>query len=758
MLRPTLCCALLATALMSDRSSARGEAAPRAPAPPPADAAPLVLGHGVGLFTVGELVVEDNFDDLDNWVVQVQDRPGFAPTTVAARDNSLDCLTPGRGCTVWFKRRLPTRVTITYDVLCPTHSPAIKGVAPRDINNFWMCSDPAGSEDDLFDAARYNGAFDSYDKLRGYYASTGGGGPNGNRTTRMRRYPRAVDGRPAEHVALTDKDGRRPYLIAPDRWLRVQLVAFDDIVQYIVDGKLVYQFAHGDQVRLESRDADGRRTSHAGECTPERCPVYREGYTGLRMVGTHHLYRNFRVHALDPVEGGVRRPTVRVSSLEELRQAAVRSNQQVILEPGEYTFDDRRGYRLTGSNNDFDLTGAHITIPLRVDSPRHILRLQGDNITLRGGRLEDVYPDGQTEITDYGAYNQGPTYGGRMTDVVVSGDGGRVVGLQMTVRGSYPYGYGNMFGIGGGAKLRLRKHCGLLVTGDHCVVDGCDVKNEAFGHAIFVQQSQHTVVRNSVVEGTLRPSDDCYNETDPGDLAARHDFRMQWPDWAEGVPIPRGHMINCTEDGIRAYNGVGHMEVEFCEVRKARGGIKVYMAKSARVTDCRVLDCVVQGYSVPSGGVISRCSGNAAYGPLLYIHSDNNRRQTIDLEVLPAPHGIGDHPLAAIKGSRHTIRFAAGPGSSPETMRPIIVGYPLRFDFLSVDFPAVPHDLQQKYEKFAPSRYKAERIRIENETRHPVVLAELSEGNQIESVGPVRDLGRDNRVTQLTAIESARRD
>ena len=100
-------------------------------------AKPLVLGHGVGLFKIGKVLAQDKFDNLDNWVVQVQQRSGFKPARVEARENSLDCFVPGRGCTVWFRQKLKTRVTIMYDVLCPTPKPAIKGVQPRDIDNFW---------------------------------------------------------------------------------------------------------------------------------------------------------------------------------------------------------------------------------------------------------------------------------------------------------------------------------------------------------------------------------------------------------------------------------------------------------------------------------------------------------------------------------------------------------------------------------------------------------------------------------------------
>ena len=65
----------------------------------------------------------------------------------------------------------------------------------------------------------------------------------------MRRYPREVDGKPVEHVALNDKDEQPDYLITPDKVMTVQLVAYDDVIQYIVDGKLNYQIARGDRIQ-----------------------------------------------------------------------------------------------------------------------------------------------------------------------------------------------------------------------------------------------------------------------------------------------------------------------------------------------------------------------------------------------------------------------------------------------------------------------------------------------------------------------------
>ncbi|WP_148080127.1 DUF6250 domain-containing protein [Roseimaritima ulvae] len=269
-------------------------------ASPAAAAEPLVLGRGAGLFRIGPLLMQDDFTNLDDWVVQLQDKSGAAPAKVQVHNKTLDCYVPGRGCTIWYKQKLPPRVTITYEVICPTHEPAIKGLQPRDINNFWMASDPRDPDQGLFDASRYTGAFKSYDKMHGYYASTGGGGAIANRTTRMRRYPREVDGEPSEHLALNDKDGQPDHLITPDKWITVQLVAYDDVVQYIVDGQLTYQIARGDAIQVEARNDQGETVVRQAVYDTERFPVYRQGYFGFRMVGTHHIYRNFRVFGLKP--------------------------------------------------------------------------------------------------------------------------------------------------------------------------------------------------------------------------------------------------------------------------------------------------------------------------------------------------------------------------------------------------------------------------------------------------------------------------
>ncbi|MEN8870200.1 MAG: right-handed parallel beta-helix repeat-containing protein [Akkermansiaceae bacterium] len=718
---------------------------------------PLILGKGVERFKVGPLIYQDDFKNLDRWVVQIENKDGFPAPQIQTKSGTLDCLLPGRGCTIWFKEKLKTHLSISYEVICPSPPEGMKGIEVKDVNNFWLANDPLDPDKGLFNHKRYNGNFTSYNKMTGYYASTGGGR---NTTTRMRRYPRERDGRLRTHIALKHRDRQQDFLIAPDKTMKVQLVAFDDLVQYIVDGKLVYEMAYGDKVSTE-RHRRGEQSERMDDYEKRDYPIHREGFFGFRMVGTHHIYSKFRVHELKEIPP----PTpvdVAVSTLDELREAAKNSHQNVTMTPGHYVVkkvtQGEPAFNFTGSHNSFDLTGVTIEMPIAMLSKmaggrhRSSLRtylLSGNKITLRGGLFVNTYPYKLEDKIDFGAYNQNPiNYPSETaTEMLVRGDDIRLEGCKMIVRGSSPYGYGNMFGIGGGAVLPLRKHSGILIHGDRAILDGCEVKMEAFGHAIFTQYADGTLVKNCYVEGEVRPSNDFLVENDEGDLAKKYRHQIQWPDSVRGLKVPKNHMINLVEDGIRAYSGTGRITVENCKVVRTRGGIKLYMAKAATIRNCEVLDCVIQGFSVPRKGIIVNCRGNAAYGPLFYVHNDSYTSQKIEIEVLPAPHGIGDHPLAAIKGKDHRIKFTSKNNKGAQLRRPIIIGYPMRFDFLSWDFPKVPAGMESLLKKFGPERYTAERIHLQNETPYPVVLGEHSKGNQVISQGKINDLGSGNKIS-----------
>ncbi|MBT8108963.1 MAG: hypothetical protein KJP17_12040 [Gammaproteobacteria bacterium] len=259
---------------------------------------PVILGYGTDTFELGPSIYADALDDPDrfddNWIVQMSDRDPAIERYARIQDGQLHIHDP-RGATVWFRKRLSGPVMITYRITVPAEQNTGGSFVVRDANNFWMATSPAEAGD-LFDSSVYTGDFPSYRKIRAYYASTGG---SRNTTTRMRRYPRMIDDKLVVHPAWNSLDGQPNYLIAPDREILVQLVAYDDIVQYYNDGKLFYEVRRGDVVTtmLDGGSETGTAVWGEGKFTP-----YVEGYFGFRSTHSHHVIRDFKVYRLAPLD------------------------------------------------------------------------------------------------------------------------------------------------------------------------------------------------------------------------------------------------------------------------------------------------------------------------------------------------------------------------------------------------------------------------------------------------------------------------
>ncbi|MEM7235695.1 MAG: hypothetical protein AAF517_26225, partial [Planctomycetota bacterium] len=306
-------------------------------------------------------------------------------------------------------------------------------------------------------------------------------------------------------------------------------------------------------------------------------------------------------------------------------------------------------------------------------------------------------------------------------NIRIRGDNNRIVGLKVTVRGSYPYGYGAMFGIGREHSFRLRKHGGILIRGKNTVLDGVEVQQKAFCHAIFIQApADNTLIKNSLVEGVVRATNDMYAETDSKSIPHRYEYKMPFSIVGgrndPAAPIPRDHMFTLTEDGIRVYKGGGSVKVENTIVKKTRGGIRAYLASRATVVNCRAIDCGSTNFNLPKGGKITGSSGNFSYGPLSDFRLGRSR-QNIELTILPSPNAMGDHNIADVQGDRHTIVFRRAPGPLDPTTRSIVV--------------------------------TGDGSTIRNETEYPIVLQSSANGNTVVSFGPVTDLGSDNKVSRL---------
>lgn len=251
-------------------------------------------GYGEGFFEIGELLYSDDFANQDEWLLQVEETGAQTKPRIDFRNGFLEVLMPDRGATIWNRNKFSGNVAITYKVKAPSTYVDELGIVVRDINVFWHASDPE-EPDAIFDDTQYTGAFNSYHKQQGFYASIGG---RDNTTTRFRRYPRIRNGESVEHISLSEKDGLQDYLIQPDKTHTIQLVVYNDIVQYIVDRKVFYEIREGDTVEVSRIDGTREKVVY----TQERFPPYNEGWFGFRLVNTHHIYSDFRVYRLESAE------------------------------------------------------------------------------------------------------------------------------------------------------------------------------------------------------------------------------------------------------------------------------------------------------------------------------------------------------------------------------------------------------------------------------------------------------------------------
>ncbi len=263
----------------------------------------VVVGYGKDAFTVGELLYETDFSDHEeNWVLQVSANPNTnGKPEIKFEDGIMDLYMPALGCTAWLNKKFEGPIAVTYQVKCPTERIDNDMIMARDINNFWHASDPRKFDAVLNETeTHYTGDFCSYHEMNAYYASTGGGADIGNKTTRFRRYPRwDLNGKDIPHLSLNHQDENPEHLIHPGKWHTVQLVACDGLVQYIQDGKVIYEIKYGDKIMSEDR-VDGAPVQSEAVYSREAYPAYTEGYFGFRMVRTHHQYKNLKIYRLDP--------------------------------------------------------------------------------------------------------------------------------------------------------------------------------------------------------------------------------------------------------------------------------------------------------------------------------------------------------------------------------------------------------------------------------------------------------------------------
>lgn len=428
---------------------------------------------------------------------------------------------------------------------------------------------------------------------------------------------------------------------------------------------------------------------------------------------------------------------IQISSLEELNYYAEQSNNSVKLAPGVYRMADflnedsvalrvereeREYLNFSGKNNTFDLTGVKLEIDTKLRKElRHPIHtneivVTGDSNVFKG--LE-IYHIG--DITSPG----GATF-------CVEGEGNTIDGFTLRVQGSFPYGYGDLFGKGGPDVIRHHKHSAFLITGSYTNVLNCNLFMRSFGHGFYIQKSAGNIhFENCLVEGEVRSTDDVLKETEGP--AFDVNFRTWTPNRKGEYIVTPGYMKSLCEDAYRTYNW-DNANITFvnCTAKNTRGGFELRTnGGGIRLENCTTIG-TERAYWIGNGAVIKNCKGDANYGPLLFLEGSNTE---VDLFVVAEESDRIVHALMTIQGKNNKVHIRPHEGKNRTQDLPILIGYthPEHGEAMSPYSEAPCIDLE-----------------IVNETSMPVVLGEQSENCRITTSGKIsEDKGKNNQIAEL---------
>ncbi|WP_372752095.1 T9SS type A sorting domain-containing protein [Mariniflexile sp.] len=370
---------------------------------------------------------------------------------------------------------------------------------------------------------------------------------------------------------------------------------------------------------------------------------------------------------------------ITVSSVAQLANVASQSGQTVTMTPGNYymadyltatvianntpadEFNRRAMIRFSGSNNTFDFTGVTIYVDTALlnDLGGNVIEfhLTGNNINFKGLTVTDV------------GYE--PTASGGQS-FVVSGDDTVVENVTLNMKGSSPYGYGDLLGKGGGSLVPMRKHSGLLVGGQNVTIKGCSIYSESFGHLFFVQGGRNVLFQDCYAEAVTRTTDAMLAET--SGPAYNLNFESVYPNYDGVNVITPGYTKSLSEVGFRTYGeGAGNTTAGVtlinCTARNARVGFALEVGGPILLQNCEATGCE-SGYNITEGKV-ENSRGDAVNGPLLYLSGSNTE---VELELMPTLPTTTLHAIATISGTNHKVTLTKYQDNTRTQEHKILVG------------------------------------------------------------------------------------
>lgn len=437
-----------------------------------------------------------------------------------------------------------------------------------------------------------------------------------------------------------------------------------------------------------------------------------------------------------------------LNSLEELKNSLEQSNGNFKMTPGTYyfnadncgdgkLFDDSKLLFFTGSNNVFDFTDV------KFEYNTEIFRLFGNVDVLEFWNVGDHNVYLNLTMEDIG--NTTPTKGA--SSIHIDGADNRVEGFKTTTRGSFPYGYGDMFGKGGGSVINHNKHAGVLIRGERNHLKNCTVLMHAYGHGIFVQGAEYTKIEGCYVEGELRTVREVLAEEGTGSPADNVNFQTVW-----GFDL-RDHIHDDTfslqEAGIRAYStGINYGDTESratsntsvidCTIVKMRVGVNTGAegGDDKLIENCTALACEV-GFWLGHDGSVINCKGDASVGPL-FSEDIGRSNATYDLTILDnyVPRLNPDEPYIFLGGNSHNFTIHDGTTFHDPNIKIQVGGTRIDHRWLAGS-------------ESEPMNRTGENLNITNNTKYPIVVNSNVSNSTINSCGDIIGSGSNNRLTQL---------
>ncbi len=445
---------------------------------------------------------------------------------------------------------------------------------------------------------------------------------------------------------------------------------------------------------------------------------------------------------------------ITVKSLAELLPHLDDDGIEVIMKPGTYTitaadikkglygsslFEDKTKVLLLfkGSNSTYDFTGVTLNIETAVFKALGKNRVNEITITGNNNVLKNL------TMVDVGSVHDGPTVGA--LGVCMDGKDNRVEGFHMTVKGSFPYGYGDAFGKGGKNTIRHQKHSAFLIRGLRNHAKNCTIIHRSYGHAMFMQAASYPIIEGCHIEGEVRKTDDMLAET--SGPAFDIDFKTIW-----GYRLPAGYMLSLGEGGIRAYNGgqtiidgkvikrgTDNPTILNCTIKHMRTGVTIAHATGKRyVEGCVVIGCE-NGFSLGKGEVVN-CSADCTYGPVYSTTYERDANYNAEITIIPSkePYYNGSKCVAYIAGSEHNITLKGIVDTAAKDFRIMVGGDKENIRLLNGNFP---HQ----------NNFTAKNIRLNNMTEFPVELSEKSSAITLTSKGKVTDHGAGNKISKTVS-------